>query len=148
MKQMHFEIEVNASKETVWKTLWQDETLRQWAGLIDPETYMIGELQEGQEVQFISAEGYGVISLVAKLVPYEYVLFRHKADTKDEGEHTREDQWTGGDESYLLTSKDADSTVLALTFDVPVELEEIMNASYPQALAKIKELSEQSASDE
>ena len=94
MKELQFNIEIDASSEKVWNTLWQDQTLREWAGLVDPGTYMLGDLKEGATVQFISAEGYGVTSLVSKLIPYEYVSFLHQADTKDSGSEARDDQWS------------------------------------------------------
>lgn len=76
MKEMQFSIEINATKERVWDTLWQDETFRQWASIIDPQTYMVGDLKEGKEgdeVQCISsASGYGVTNLVVKLVAGEF----------------------------------------------------------------------------
>lgn len=142
MKKMQFSIEINVPKEKVWDTLWQDETFRDWASIIDPGTYMVGDLQEGKEIQFISAEnGYGVTSLVEKLVPNEFVLFRHMADTKDSGESVREKDWTGGTESHLLAEKDG-VTTLTVAFDVPTELEEIFEVRFPKALKRVKELAE------
>ena len=142
MKDMQFSIEINASKEHVWGTLWQDETFRQWAGIIDPGTYMKGELQEGGEVEFISAEnGYGVTSLVAKLVPGEFLLLKHSADTQENGSEEREKEWTGGEESYSLTEKDG-VTTLAATIGVPEKMEEYFKVNYPKALEKVKELAE------
>lgn len=142
MKDMQFSIEINASKEHVWGTLWQDETFQQWAGIIDPGTYMKGELQEGGEVEFISAEnGYGVTSLVAKLVPGEFLLLKHSADTRENGSQEREKEWTGGEESYSLTEKDG-VTTLAVTFGVPTKMEEYFKVNYPKALEKVKELAE------
>lgn len=141
MKEMQFKIEIKAPRERVWDILWQDKTFREWADLVDPGTYMVGELKEGNEVHFNSAGGYGVKSFIAKLVPNEYILFRHKADTRDNGENDREEQWAGGKESYSLVHKEG-VTTLAMTFDVPPELEEIMNSNYPKALARVKRLSE------
>jgi len=141
MKEMQFEIEINAPRGKVWNALWQDETLRDWAGLVDPGTCMVGELREGSTVQFISAEGYGVTSLVSKLIPNEYVLFEHQADTKNQGSDIRDDQWTGGKESYRLTDESG-ATSLVMTFDVPDELEQAMRDSHPKALERVKELSE------
>lgn len=141
MKEMQFTVEIQAAKDTVWDTLWQDETLRQWAGIIDPGTYMVGELKEGNEVQFISGNGYGVTTLVEKLTPGEFVQLRHQADTKESGTQEREKQWTGGKESYALTEKDG-TTTLTAAFDVPPELEKYFADNYPKALAKIKELAE------
>ena len=142
MKDMQFSIEIKASKEHVWGTLWQDETFRQWAGIIDPGTYMKGELHEGGEVEFISAEnGYGVTSLVAKLVPGEFLLLKHSADTQENGSEEREKEWTGGEESYSLTEKDG-VTTLAATIGVPEKMEEYFKVNYPKALEKVKELAE------
>lgn len=139
---MQFSIEINTPKEKVWATLWQDKTFREWAGLIDPGTYMVGELKEGNEVQFISAEnGYGVTSLVDTVVENEFLLLKHQADTQNTGAQEREKEWTGGEESYTLTEKD-DITTLTVTFGVPPELEEYFKVNYPKALDRVKELAE------
>lgn len=142
MKEMQFQIEINATKEKVWNTLWEDNTFRQWADFIDPGTYMIGDLKEGNEVQFISASGYGVTSLAEKLVPGEFLQLKHQVDTQDSGEREREEQWTGGEESYSLIEKGEDLTVLTITLDVPLELLEEFKVSYPKALEEIKLLAE------
>ena len=86
MKEIQFSIEINASKERVWATLWDDLTFRDWASIIDEGTYIKGEMKEGNEIQFISSiNGYGVTSLIEKLKPNEFILFRHNADTKESG---------------------------------------------------------------
>jgi hypothetical protein len=142
MKKMQFSIEIKAPKERVWDTLWQDETLRQWAGIIDPGTYMVGDLNEGSEVQFISSEnGYGVTSLVEKLAANEFLLLRHHADTQESGKREREKEWTGGEESYALAEKDG-TTILTAAFDVPPELEKYFKDTYPKALERVKVLAE------
>jgi hypothetical protein len=142
MKKIQFSIEIHSTKERVWDTLWQDETFRQWASIIDPETYMVGDLKEGNEIQFISsASGYGVTSLVEKLIANEFLLLRHRADTKEGGKRERENQWTGGEESYSLAEKDG-ITTLTVAFDIPPELEEEFNVSYPKALEQVKVLAE------
>jgi uncharacterized protein YndB with AHSA1/START domain len=141
MKELQFSVEINASREKVWDTLWQDETFRQWAGVIDPGTHMVGEMKEGNEIQYISGNGYGVTSLVEKLVEGEFLLLRHSADTQDKGKRERKKQWTGGKESYSLADKEG-STTLTAVFDVPPELEDYFKTNYPKALERVKELAE------
>ncbi len=103
---------------------------------------MVGELKEGNEVQFISAEnGYGVTSLVEEVTVNEHLLLRHHADTQDTGKQEREKEWTGGKESYALTEKDG-VTTLVIAFDVPLELEEYFQENYPKALERVKVLAE------
>ncbi len=139
---MQFLIEIHAAKEKVWDTLWQDETFRQWASIIDPGTYMVGDLKEGNEVQFISAvNGYGVTSLVQKLTPGEFLRLQHRSDTKEDGKQERKKEWTGGEESYWLKEQDG-STTLTVAFNVPPELEEYFQANYPKALERVKFLAE------
>lgn len=142
MKDLKFTIEIQASKQEVWQTLWEDKTFREWAGIIDPGTYMLGELAEGSEVQFISAEnGYGVTSLVEKLIVNEYLLLRHQADTQGSGEREREKEWSGGSESYSLAEVDG-KTLLSVEFGVPEEMEEYFKENYPKALERVKALTE------
>ena len=142
MKNMELSIEIHASKDKVWATLWDDATFRDWASLIDEGTYMKGIMTEGNEIQFLSSlNGYGVTSLIAKLSPNEYVLFRHNADTKESGQQEREKEWTGGTESYSLYEKNG-VTTLIVKIDVPQEQEETFRIRIPEALERIKTLAE------
>lgn len=103
---------------------------------------MTGEMKEGNEVQFISSvNGFGVSSLIERLIPNEYVLFRHQADTKESGAQVRDYEWTGGIESYSLKEKGR-NTILKLEQDVPSELVETFEERSPKALAKVKFLAE------
>ena len=142
MKNMELSIEIHASKDKVWATLWDDATFRDWASLIDEGTYMKGIMKEGNEIQFLSSlNGYGVTSLIAKLSPNEYVLFRHNADTKESGHQEREKEWTGGPESYSLSEKNG-VTTLIVKIEVPQEQEETFRVRLPEALECIKTLAE------
>ncbi len=144
MKELQYSIEIDAPRERVWDTLWQDATFRDWASIIDPETYMVGDLKEGNEIQFISAaNGYGVTSLVKKVIVGEFLLLNHSADTQDTGKREREKEWTGGEESYSLTEKDH-KTTLKVAFGVPPEMEEYFKVAYPKALERVKVLAERS----
>ena len=142
MKRMRFSIGIQASRERVWAILWDDRTFRDWANLIDEGTYLQGALEEGKEIQFISAEnGYGVTSLVEKLDPNAYVLFRHSADTQDSGQELREKEWTGGTESYSLTERNGVTTLVVLA-DIPEDMEETFAIRLPLALERVKSLAE------
>jgi len=142
MKEIQFSIEINASKKSVWGTLWDDKTFRDWANIIDEGTYMKGVMKEGNEIQFISSvNGYGVTSFIERLKPNEFVLFKHFADTKESGLIVREKEWTGGKESYTLEGKEG-VTILIVKTEVPLEQEETFNKAIPKALSRIKALVE------
>ena len=142
MKELTFSIEINAAKESVWSTLWDDKTFRDWANNIDEGTYMKGEMKEGNEVEFISSvNGYGVSSLIEKMIPNESVFFKHYADTQESGQKEREKEWSGLTESYTLTEINGITTLVVKT-DVPEELVEMFTIRIPAALDCIKTLSE------
>lgn len=141
MNEAQFSIEIKATKEQVWDTLWQDKSLREWAGIIDPGTHLVGDMKEGNEVQFISANGYGVTSLVEKLILNEFLLLKHQTDTQEDGKRERENEWSGGKESYSLVEENG-VTTLTVVFDVPPGMEEYFKVNYPRALARVKELAE------
>jgi len=142
MKELDFSILIDKPKEVVWVTLWDDHCFRDWANNIDEGTYLLGDLVEGNEIQFISSvNGYGVTSLVPKLVPNEYILFRHASDTQNTGLETRDKQWTGGSESYTLIDKE-NSTLLTIRSEIPDELVDYFNQAMPIALSRIKYLAE------
>lgn len=143
MIDLEFKIIINKPKELVWFVLWDDQSFRDWANNIDEGTYLLGDLAEGNEIQFISSiNGYGVTSLVSKLVLYEYILFKHAADTQDAGTETRDKQWTGGSESYSLSEVNG-KTELIIKSEIPDELVDIFKVSMPIAINRIKELAEQ-----
>jgi uncharacterized protein YndB with AHSA1/START domain len=142
MKKQQFSIEIKAPRERVWNTLWEDKTFRNWGNIIDEGQYMVGEIKEGNEVQFISSvSGYGVTSLVEKLTLNEFVSFRQIADTKDSGEREREKEWTGGTESYSLAENNG-VTTLTVDIEVPPGQEETFRVRFPKALERVKILAE------
>lgn len=138
---MQFSININAPREKVWHTLWDDKTFRDWGNIIDEGQYMIGDIKEGNVLEFMSASGYGVKSKILKLVPNEFVSLRQVADTKDHGQDVREDEWTGGTESYELKEQGG-VTSLTVNIDVPSGLQEIFKDRFPKALERIKILAE------
>ncbi|MFA6908466.1 MAG: hypothetical protein WC289_01115 [Patescibacteria group bacterium] len=147
MQKQQFSIKIKASREKVWNTLWDDKTMRDWGNIIDEGLYMTGEMKEGNEVQFISSvSGYGVTSLVEKLVQNEFVLFRQMADTQDSGGQEQEKEWTGGEESYSLSENDH-VTTLTVEIDVPPGQEETFKIRFPKALERVKFLAEKSNTD-
>jgi len=145
MQTIEHSIDINAPKENVWQALWSDQSLRDWASIIDEGTYMDGSLQEGNEVNFISSvSGYGVVSKVEKIIPNKYISFMQIADIKVGKDGTlqkRDRQWTGGKESYEIEEKDG-KVALSIKQETPDELVEYFKVKIPQALQRVKTLAE------
>lgn len=122
--------------------MWADKTFRDWASKIDPGSYMVGELKEGNEVQFISSEsGYGVTSKVTKLIPNEFVALRQMLDTKEHGKRERGKEWAGGEETYSIAERGGVTTLTTIV-DVPDGQKETFKVRVPQALERLRTLAE------
>ena len=80
-------------------------------------------------------------SLVEKLVPNEFVLFRQMTDTMESGEKEREKEWAGGTESYSLVENN-NITTLRVNIDVPPGQEETFKVRFLKALERVKFLAE------
>ena len=52
MKEIEFSVEINATKNKVWRVLLKGVTFRDWAGIIDEGTYMKGVMEEGKGVDW------------------------------------------------------------------------------------------------
>ena len=142
MQKMQFSIKMDASREKVWETIWGDKTLRDWGNIINEGLYMEGVMAERSEVQFISSvSGFGVTSVIEKLIPHEYIAFKQVADTMDSGKQERDKEWTGGTESYELIEKN-NITNLTVKIDVPPGQEETFKVRFPKALERVKILAE------
>ena len=142
MQKQQFSIEIRAPRERVWNTLFENKSFRDWGSVIDEDgQYMVGELKEGNEIQFLSENGFGVTTFVEKLIPNEFISFRMIANTIDSGKREREKEWTGGEESFSLAEKD-DVTALTVHIDVPEEMQTMFQDRFPRALERVKVLAE------
>lgn len=144
MKKEQFSIEINAPREKVWKVLWDDATYRQWTSVFSVGSYAVSDWQEGSKIQFLSSDGSGMFSEIAKSRPPELMSFKHHGVVKN-GEEQRIDQetedWSGAMENYQLQETDG-KTELKVEMDVTEDFQKYFEETFPKALEKIKELAE------
>ena len=54
MKKLQFSIEINAPKEKVWDTLWQDENYRKWTSVFIEGSFAESDWKEGGKIHFLT----------------------------------------------------------------------------------------------
>ena len=144
MKKEKFSIDIHAPREKVWKVLWDDETYRHWTSVFSAGSYAVSDWKEGSKIQFLSSDGNGMFSEIAKSRPPEFMSFRHLGVIK-EGEEQHVDQetenWVGALENYELKQKNG-QTELTVEMDVTEDFQKYFQETFPKALEKVKELSE------
>ncbi len=145
MEKVRFTTIINAPREKVWSVLWTDESYRAWTSVFSEGSLVETDWKKGSKVLFTDGKGSGMVSRIDDLVPNEFMSFQHLGELKDGVEDTtseRVQQWAGGRENYTLNAVD-DNTELIVELDLLDEFKDYFMGTFPKALAKVKELSEQ-----
>jgi uncharacterized protein YndB with AHSA1/START domain len=145
MKKISFTTTINASPEKVWEVLWSERYYREWTSAFTPGAYAESDWKEGSTIRFLSPQGEGMRSLITKKVPNKHMAFRHLgpiAGGKDVEPDEESREWIGATEDYLLEAAD-EGTVLKVEVDVTDKHESYFQETFPRALKRIKDLSEQ-----
>lgn len=140
MNRLHFTIEISATKEKVWNTLWEDESYRKWTSVFMQGSYAETDWKEGSEVLFLTEDGSGIQSLVDKNIPCEHMVFRHICELKK-----REpvgETWDNIREEYVLIPT-AEGIHLEVTHDVTAGMGKYLLNTMPKAMEVLKALCEQ-----
>ena len=145
MNTLHFDVNINASKQKVWDTMLSHGTYEQWVAGAFPDSTYEGEWTEGTDIRFLGKDKSGLLATAAVVHPYEEVSLRYKAvllaggmeDTSEKGK-----EWIGAHENYYLT-EEGGVTTLRVETEFSPEWESMFTEAWPKMLAKLKELCEQ-----
>jgi uncharacterized protein YndB with AHSA1/START domain len=142
VKRLHFSIDINAPRDRVWAVLWDDASYREWTSVFAEGSYAITDWNEGSKVQFLDPNsGSGMVAIIEKKRPNEFMSFRHIAEIKD-GVEQPPAEWSGAHENYTLTAKNGGTTV-TVDLDTDEAYVAMFEEKFPQALNKVKTLAEQ-----
>jgi hypothetical protein len=144
MKKLNYSIDIHASKEEVWNTLWDDATYRQWTSAFQEGSHAVSDWKEGSKILFLGPNGEGMYSRIERKIPNELMIFKHLGVAKDGKEAPMTDEtkkWSGATESYKL-SQNGEHTTLKVDADSTEEHFEIFKEAFPKALQKLKTLAE------
>lgn len=144
MEKINFSISINAPKEKVWKTLWDDTTYRKWTSVFSSTSYADTDWKEGSKVLFLDSQGSGMVSKIEANRPNEFMSFKQLGEVKDGVEDTESDkvkQWAGALENYTLKEVNG-ITELLVAMDTIDDFKGFLMETFPKALEQVKILSE------
>jgi len=139
MKKVTFTININAPKEKVWDTLWNEATYRQWTSVFSADSHAVSDWNEGSSIKFIDGKGDSMFSIIETKIPPQQMSFKHLGEIK-KGVETR-GEWAGAMENYYLTELNG-VTTLTTEIDVNEEFEKYFSETFPKAIKLIKQISE------
>lgn len=146
MNTLKFSTIINAPREKVWNTMLEDATYREWTKPFNETSYYEGDWSEGSTIRFLGTdkdgkvEG-GMLSRIAKNVPFEYISIQHLGTI----ENGVEKPWEGegeGFENYAFKDVEGGTQVDVELTNLPDSYLEMMNAMWPKALDVLKALAE------
>lgn len=151
MKKAKYSIVIDADKKTVWDTMLNDKTYREWTRAFHDGSYYEGSWEKGSEIRFMAPndEGKmeGMFSRIKENDKYKFVSIEHLGMIKDGVVDTTSEEvkkWTPSFENYTFTEKDG-KTEVKIEMDVAEEYESMFEEMWPKALKALKTLSEKSA---
>lgn len=146
MEKMNFQISIDAAREKVWETLWDDTTYRIWTAIFSPGSRVETNWNEGSKVLFLNGENEGMVSKIQAKKDNEFMSFQHLGMVDKNGnEDTESEQvkaWAGSLENYYLKSVNG-GTQVRIEIDVANDYKDYFKKTWPSALQKLKELAEQ-----
>ena len=144
MQKLSFTIDINAPKEKVWYSLWDDENYKKWTSAFCEGSDIVTDFEEGSKIYFLDPKGLGMSSKVTIKRPFDVMSFNHYGELKDYKELPLTEEvksWSGSEERYDLTEKDGITTVTA-TVDVVESHDNYFKEAFPKAFEILKKIAE------
>lgn len=146
---LHYEIRINAPVKKVYDTMIDKKQYSIWTAPFCPTSHFEGSWEKGSKILFIGTdekgEKGGMVASVAENNPGKFISLEYMGILKGEEEITTgkdADDWKGGYENYTFTEENG-STRLSVDMSGTKELQDFFSATWPLALNKLKEISEQ-----
>lgn len=148
MQKLHFSIDINAPKETVWETMLGEDSYREWTEVFAPGSHYLGDWNKGSKILFLAPDDSGkvggMVSRIKDNRPFNYISIEHLGIVEDGKEDTSSESvtsWAGALENYTFREKNGTTEVL-VEMDIVEEYEEMFRDLWPKALKKLKGLAE------
>lgn len=151
MQKLQFTQKINAPAQKVYETmlgLKNKAHYEYWTAAFNPTSTYEGNWAKGSKMLFVGVDENGkkggMVSEIAEHQPASFVSVRHYGFLDGDKEITtgqEVEKWTGGHENYSFSENNGITTV-TVDIDMVDDYVEYFKTTYPQALEKLKEISE------
>lgn len=152
MMNLNYTVKIAAPVRTVWETMLEDETYRDWTRAFHDGSYFRGGWETGDSIRFLGpdddgTEG-GMIGVIERSEPQEFVSVRYLGQVEngvDDFDSDAARAIVGTHENYSFSEQDG-VTTLVVELDADDSFAEALAEMWPLALARLKEIAEARAS--
>lgn len=145
MEKSTFKIAINAPRNKVWEILWGATSYPEWTAAFAEGSKAVSDWQKGSKILFTNVEDRGMVAIIEEKIPNEFMSFKHMGEYNKGEEDLTSDKvkaWAGAHENYTLSTVDG-KTELRVDMDLEEAYKDYFLETFPLALNKVKELSEQ-----
>lgn len=144
MKELEYTIDIEATPEKIWKTLWEKGSYEQWSSVMNDGARYEGDFSQGSIVDFYDANNNGMFNFVEENIPDRKMTLQHKGWIYN---GVRDEQnWENSSETYLIT-ENGNGAELKITVTALDEFVEFFDSNYPKVLAAVKKLAESTGAE-
>lgn len=137
---LDFEININATIEKIWDTLWNPNKINDWLKVFEESTYVVGNIEEGENIRFMNGNNSGMNTIVHSKITNKQVIFRHIGYIEN-GEVVVSDEskaWENAMEGYVITQSD-NGCKLIVFLDTTEKYVDYFQPVFKKALEFIKD---------
>jgi uncharacterized protein YndB with AHSA1/START domain len=146
MQTLRYSVRINAPAHTVWTTMLDEASYREWTRAFTEGSYYEGSWDLGSEIRFLDLGEDGSLSgMIGKIVenrPDEFVCIEYSGQIVDGADDTTSEaarQLAGNREAYAF-SESAGVTTVAVECDSDDETAAFLDEAWPKALERLKDL--------
>lgn len=145
---MHFEINIGANVEKVFKIMLDNKTYSEWTSVFNPSSHFTGSWEKGSKILFLGTDHDGttggMVSRIRQNIPDRFVSIEHLGIVQN-GEEIltgpKVNQWAGALENYTFTDNNG-GTLLKIDLDVDHGYKSYFAETWPKALIMLKSICE------
>jgi hypothetical protein len=148
MTTLRYSVHINAGRTTVWTTMLEDRTYREWARPFRDGSHFEGSWKKGSDIRFLAPTDdggeAGMFSRIKENIPHEFISIEHIGMIVDGAVDTTSDEvkkWALSYENYTFTENGM-GTELIVDMLIEEEYVPMMNEMWPDALKVLKALCE------
>ena len=151
MDKLHFTIRVDAPVHTVWSTMLDESTYRDWTRVFREGSHYVGSWAAGSTIRFLApgenGSQSGLVATVVENRPDEFISLVIRGAVSgglDDTTSAHARRFAGAHEDYSFSESDG-ATTLVVDVDTDEEFTAMFAAQWPRALARLTELAEERA---
>lgn len=145
---LHFEININAHPEKVYKLMLAEGIYSEWTSAFNPTSRFMGTWEKGSKILFLGTDEEGtvggMISIIRENIPGKYVGIDHIGVIQGDKEITsgpEVEEWAGVSENYTFAENNG-GTLLSIDMGTNDAYEAYFLETYPKALNILKAICE------